>query len=208
MPSSWTTSRALAQPTCRYATQQAGRGRRRSICITNNEVACRGAERAAGQRLRSGYSEWEYWGICEYITKPRIRPRITGETPDGQPIKGDYKFTTGSRWRTGSRNVEFFTLTYEAPHAWRAIASSPRSRRCCGFRLARAAGALTTSPPAGMSPTPTACSPTSTTRRTSSRQSRQDDVTIAYIVTDEDRLFESVAQELPDHVEPVRLYEA
>ena len=35
-----------------------------------------------------------------------------------------------------------------------------------------------------------------------------DDVAIAFIVTDEDRLFESVAQELPDHVEPVRLYEA
>ena len=31
---------------------------------------------------------------------------------------------------------------------------------------------------------------------------------IAYIVTDEDRLFESVAHELPDHVEPVRLYES
>ena len=34
------------------------------------------------------------------------------------------------------------------------------------------------------------------------------DIAIAYIVTDEDRLFESVAQEIPDHVEPVRLYEA
>jgi adenine-specific DNA-methyltransferase len=27
-------------------------------------------------------------------------------------------------------------------------------------------------------------------------------------VTDEERLFESVAQTLPEHVEPVRLYEA
>ena len=33
-------------------------------------------------------------------------------------------------------------------------------------------------------------------------------VAIAYIVTDEERLFESVAQNLPDRVEPVRLYEA
>ena len=31
---------------------------------------------------------------------------------------------------------------------------------------------------------------------------------IAFVVTDEDRLFESVARELPDHVEPVRLYES
>ena len=35
-----------------------------------------------------------------------------------------------------------------------------------------------------------------------------DDVAIAFIVTDEDRLFESIARELPDHVEPVRLYES
>ena len=35
-----------------------------------------------------------------------------------------------------------------------------------------------------------------------------DAVSIAYIVTDEERLFESVAQALPEHVEPVRLYEA
>jgi adenine-specific DNA-methyltransferase len=35
-----------------------------------------------------------------------------------------------------------------------------------------------------------------------------DSIAIAFIVTDEDRLFESVAQELPDHVEPIRLYES
>ena len=34
------------------------------------------------------------------------------------------------------------------------------------------------------------------------------DVRVAFIVTDEDRLFESVVRELPEHVEPVRLYEA
>jgi adenine-specific DNA-methyltransferase len=33
-------------------------------------------------------------------------------------------------------------------------------------------------------------------------------VAIAYIVTDEDRLFESIAQEVPEYIEPVRLYEA
>ena len=33
-------------------------------------------------------------------------------------------------------------------------------------------------------------------------------VAVAFVVTDEDRLFESIAQELPDHVEVVRLYEA
>ncbi len=35
-----------------------------------------------------------------------------------------------------------------------------------------------------------------------------DDVATAFIVTDEDRLFEALVAELPSHVEPVRLYEA
>ena len=33
-------------------------------------------------------------------------------------------------------------------------------------------------------------------------------IRIAYIVTDHDRRFQSVAQRLPDAVEPVRLYES
>ena len=36
----------------------------------------------------------------------------------------------------------------------------------------------------------------------------QERLEIAFIVTDEDRLFESVVRELPEHVQPVRLYEA
>ncbi len=33
-------------------------------------------------------------------------------------------------------------------------------------------------------------------------------IRLAFIVTDEDRLFEAVVRELPDRVEPVRMYEA
>lgn len=35
-----------------------------------------------------------------------------------------------------------------------------------------------------------------------------DAVQMAFIVTDEDRLFTTLCRDLPDHVEPVRLYEA
>jgi adenine-specific DNA-methyltransferase len=34
------------------------------------------------------------------------------------------------------------------------------------------------------------------------------DVTQAFVVTDEDRLFEAIVRELPEHVEPVRMYDA
>ena len=33
-----------------------------------------------------------------------------------------------------------------------------------------------------------------------------DGLTHAFIVTDDDRLFEAMVRQLPDHVEPVRLY--
>ena len=34
------------------------------------------------------------------------------------------------------------------------------------------------------------------------------DVRVAFIITDEDRLFEAIVRDLPDHVEPVRMYDA
>ena len=60
-----------------------------------------------------------------------------------------------------------------------------------------------------MSPRRTASWPTSIrSSRSSKRLPSSDEVEIVFIVTDEDRLFESVVRELPEHVEPVRLYEA
>ena len=91
-------------------------GRRRSISVTNNEVSADEqkalrAEGSAARRPRVGAV-----GICDYITKPRIEAAITGKTPDGEPIKGDYKFTDEFPMADGfEENVEFFTLTYEAP---------------------------------------------------------------------------------------------
>ena len=140
------------------------------------------------------------------------RPQSPGKTPDGEPIKGDYKFTDEFPMADGfEENVEFFTLTYEAPLR---VASQPRvrarSRRCSGCAPARAGGASTTSRRRlgrrrrvrrARRPRPR---PTTFLKAVAAN----DDVAIAFIVTDEDRLFESVAQELPDHVEPVRLYEA
>jgi adenine-specific DNA-methyltransferase len=44
------------------------------------------------QGLTTRDPEWEKWGICDYITKPRVQAAITGKTPEGKSIKGDYKF--------------------------------------------------------------------------------------------------------------------
>ena len=67
-------------------------GRRQCISVTNNEVAANEQVSLRKQGLRPGEADWERWGICDYITKPRVEAAITGLTSVGQPIKGDYKF--------------------------------------------------------------------------------------------------------------------
>ncbi|MDR1427766.1 MAG: site-specific DNA-methyltransferase, partial [Bifidobacteriaceae bacterium] len=93
-------------------------GRRQCISVTNNEVAADEQAALRSQNLRPGDPNWEQWGICEFITKPRIEAAIAGRTPDGEPVKGDYKFTDEFPMAEGfDENAEFFTLTYENPVA-------------------------------------------------------------------------------------------
>lgn len=93
-------------------------GRRQSISVTNNEVAATEHDTFRQKGLRPGDAEWEQWGICEYITKPRIRAAITGNTPSGEAIDGEYKYTDEFPMCEGfMENAEFFTLTYDTPVA-------------------------------------------------------------------------------------------
>lgn len=90
-------------------------GRRQCISVTNNEVSAEEQARLRKQKLRPGDAEWEQRGICNYITQPRIGAAITGLTPDGEPIKGDYKFVDEFPMADGfEENAAFFTLTYES----------------------------------------------------------------------------------------------
>lgn len=92
-------------------------GRRRSISVTNNDVS---ESEAAGLRAKGVYpgaAEWEALGICEYITKPRLRAAITGVTHEGTPVVGDYRFVDPFPMAEGfEENIEFFELTYEDPN--------------------------------------------------------------------------------------------
>ena len=67
-------------------------GRRQCISVTNNEVSANVQGDLRRKGLRPGDSEWEQFGICDYVTKPRISAVITGKTPEGNPVNGDYKF--------------------------------------------------------------------------------------------------------------------
>jgi adenine-specific DNA-methyltransferase len=186
-------------------------GRRQSISITNNEVAADEQAALRKQGSRIGDAEWEMRGICDYITKPRVAAAITGKTPDGRPIDGDYRFTDEFPMADGfEENAEFFTLTYETPVAvshhmafariapllW--LRAGSRGRRIdklpsVGWEVVDAYGLLIQLDRA--MPFLKAVSATEGLR-------------IVYIVTDDERRFQALAQRLPQGVEAVRLYES
>jgi len=86
------------------------KGTRQCISITNNEVAAEEQINLRREGLRPGDAGWEFYGICDFVTKPRIAAAITGRTPDGEPIKGNYKFTDEFPMAEGfEENAEFFT---------------------------------------------------------------------------------------------------
>jgi adenine-specific DNA-methyltransferase len=92
-------------------------GSRQSISVTNNEVSSKEASRLEEEGLGPGDPAWEALGICEYITKPRIKAAITGKTPSDEPVAGDYRYIDEVPMVEGfDENAEFFELTYEDPN--------------------------------------------------------------------------------------------
>jgi adenine-specific DNA-methyltransferase len=88
-------------------------GSRQCIAVTNNEVAADEQKALSEQGLAPGDPDWEKWGICNYITWPRLVATITGKTPDGQPVKGDYKFTDEFPMADGfPANLAYFKLEF------------------------------------------------------------------------------------------------
>ncbi|MCT1377770.1 site-specific DNA-methyltransferase [Microbacterium sp. p3-SID337] len=92
-------------------------GRRQSISVTNNDVSESEAETLRARGIYPGADEWEALGICEYITKPRLRAAVTGITHEDHPVVGDYRFVDPFPMADGfNENIEFFELTYEDPN--------------------------------------------------------------------------------------------
>lgn len=186
-------------------------GRRQCISVTNNEVSAGEQKGLRKKGLRPGDPEWEQWGICDYVTKPRITAAITGKTPAGDLIKGKYKFTDEFPMADGfEENAAFFTLTYEAPRQvrrnrafarvapmlWlkagsrgRIISSLPER----GWDVAQAYGVLEDMDHAPEFLAALEADP---------------QVGMAFIVTDSEVAFQSVARQLPEHTTAVRLYES
>ena len=185
-------------------------GTRQSISVTNNELSAEEQKDFRSRGLRPTDPEWEQHGIFRHVTMPRITAAITGSTPDGSPVRGDYKFIDEFPLSQGlEENVAFFTLTYEsamrvasnrefakiAPFLW--LRSGSRGRVIddisTGWDVADTYGVIANLDLAD--PFIKAVE-------------IQEGLTHVFIVTDEDRLFEAMVRQLSEHIEPVRLYSA
>lgn len=186
-------------------------GRRQCISVTNNEVGADEQKALREQELRPGDAEWEKHGICDYITKPRIAAAITGKTPDGEAIKGEYKFTDEFPMSDGfEENAEFFSLTYETPVSINHNRAFERIAPLLWMRAGSRGSRIDKLPAQGWGVVDTyglLVEPDAATPFIKAVQ-QTPGLRIAYIVTDDDRRFQALARRLPNGVEPVRLYES
>ncbi len=174
-------------------------GTRRCILVTNNEAAAADAKKLRKADHRPGDPEWEAKGVYEYVAKPRIQTVASGIRLDGS------KYSDGL-----DQNVEFFTLTYEAP----LLVSTNREFAKVAPLLWMRAGSLgrrIDSIDAGWDVSDTygvVADLDQSEAFLKAVAEAGETLRMVFIVTDEDRLFTTLCRELPDHVEPVRLYEA
>lgn len=187
-------------------------GRRQSIMVTNNEVSADEAADLRARGFRPGDPEWEVLGIFEHITRPRVEAAITGRTPEGELIAGNYKFTDESPMADGfEENAAFLELRYLdaddvdlglayddiAPLLWlRAGARGPIASRL---------------DPQG-SPLPYVWTEQYGVLFDEDRwrafvAERPEAATAAFIVTYSPTVFAGVAAELPPSMDTVRLYD-
>ncbi|MGE6102981.1 site-specific DNA-methyltransferase [Aeromonas veronii] len=186
-------------------------GCRQCISVTNNEVAAAEQKELREEGLRPGDPDWEKHGICDYITKPRVAAAITGKTPAGEPIKGDYKFTDEFPMADGfEENAEFFTLTYEAKSAVNHNLAYARIAPILWLRAGAQGRRIEKLPVEGWAVVDTYGLLTEVDQATPFIHAvcAANGLRIAYIVTDDDRRFQAIAKRLPIGVEAVRLYES
>lgn len=186
-------------------------GRRQCISVTNNEVSADEQKGLRKQGLRPGDPEWEQWGICDYVTKPRITAAITGETPAGDPIKGAYKFTDEFPMADGfEENAAFFTLTYEAPRQVRRNRAFARVAPMLWLKAGSRGRIISSLPERGWDVAQTYGVLEDMDHAPEFLAALEADpqVGMAFIVTDSEVAFQSVARQPPEHTTAVRLYES
>jgi adenine-specific DNA-methyltransferase len=186
-------------------------GKRQCISVTNNEVSADEQKALRKHNLRPGDPEWEKFGICDYITKPRVEAAITGKTLEGKPVKSDYKFTDEFPMADGfEENAEFFTLTYETPISVSYQTAFARIAPLLWLRAGSLGRCIDKLPSDGWDVADAYGLLVELDRATEFLKAvrKTKALRIAYIVTDDERRFQALARRMPDGVEAIRLYES
>ena len=188
-------------------------GKRQSISVTNNEVSADEERALRRQGHRPGDREWEALGVFEYITRPRLEAAVTGRTPDGEAVQGDYKSTDDFPMAEGfEENLQFLELKYldvqdveldlafesVAPLLWLRAGGTggiiDQRRGPSGeqksFDITERYGVL-------FEPD----------HWRAFLQGLRSTVTTVFIVTDSPTVFASIVRELPSGLDTIRLYE-
>ena len=135
---------------------------------------------------------------------------MTGQTPDGSPIEGDYKFTDESPMAEGfEENVEFFSMVYEAP---RSVAHGRAFETIAPLLWLRAGSEGRridkVSQDFDVADTYAVLFDLDASQGFLVTVAKAESVRVVFIVTDDDQGFQMVCGELPARVEAVRLYES
>lgn len=186
-------------------------GSRQCISVTNNEVSAEEQRQLIRDKLRPGDAGWEAVGIFEHITEPRIRAVITGATPSGSAVQGDYTYVDPFPMADGFReNAAFFTLTYESLDSVNHSVAFQRIAPLLWLRAGAQGGTVDDLPEVGWAVADTYGLLTDLDKAAPFVEALASakGVRMVYVVTDDSRRFQSVVRQLPDAVEPIRLYES
>ncbi|MEX2139013.1 MAG: DNA methyltransferase [Pirellulales bacterium] len=96
------------------------KGNRRTVLVTNNEVAEKVAAKLVADGVYRGDKEFEQLGIFSAVTRPRCEATISGKRADGTPVPGKHIDANGKMkgrpFAEGfPENVEFFKIDYLDP---------------------------------------------------------------------------------------------
>jgi len=186
-------------------------GNRISFSITNNEVSAEEGKSLREEGLRPGDNDWEKWGICDFITKPRIKAAITGMSPEGKKVKGDYRYTDVFPISQGiQENAEFFTLTYHSPIAVNHNLAFKQIAPLLWMRAGSQGKRIDKLPESGWKVVHSYGLLVDLDKSTDFVKAIKSIETakMVFIVTNDDRRFQSIVRQLPEGTEPVRLYES
>jgi len=181
-------------------------GSRQSILVTNNEVSSAEADMLRERGLRPGDKGWERLGIFEQITRPRVTAAITGRTPEGDLVDGEY--VGNVPMADGfEENLEFFELIYldaelvELGDAFSGIAP------LLWLRAGGSGDIIARHPGKPYIWTDRYGVLFNVDRWRAFVEKRPTSASTAFIVTDSQTTFSGIASELPSEIDVVRLYE-